>query len=161
MTKLQARILQQGFTLIELMIAVAIVAILAAVAIPAYFTYIQEAALQSALFNLKTMRVSVEEFRFYDPSGQYPNGNFSNIAIDNQIGWNPGNMGPVGTVGAKYDYTLESLPGGYSIYAEDLVNRDDDGNLLWVRCDNNGQACCYSIHPLTAAPNVACPAGAF
>lgn len=156
------RIVQQGFTLIELMITVAIVAILAAVAVPAYFTYIEEAAISATLFNLKTMRVSVEDFRLNDATGQYPNtgGPITNGAINALIGWDPGNMG------TKYNYTLNSSngvagPAGYTIFATDLITLGDDGNPVWVRCENNGQSCCFSAHPLTVSPAVPCPPGSF
>jgi type IV pilus assembly protein PilE len=53
---------QRGFTLIELMITVAIVAILAAVALPAYSAYILRANIVDAIKGLGEMRVKMEQY---------------------------------------------------------------------------------------------------
>ena len=54
--------LQTGFTLIELMIVVAIVAILSAVAVPAYSSYSMRGKIPDATSNLAALRVSMEQF---------------------------------------------------------------------------------------------------
>jgi len=53
---------QAGFTLIEVMITVAIVAILAAVAMPAYSDYIKTGRLPQATNNLSSMRAKLEQY---------------------------------------------------------------------------------------------------
>ncbi len=51
-----------GFTLIEVMITVAVVAIIAAVALPNYFDYIARSRLVEAKTNLADMRTRLEQF---------------------------------------------------------------------------------------------------
>lgn len=52
---------QQGFTLIELMIVVAIIAILAAIAIPQYQNYVARSQMSRAMGELGALRTGVED----------------------------------------------------------------------------------------------------
>ena len=62
-----------GFTLIEMMIVVAIIAILAAIALPAYSDYVKRARVADAVGQLSDMRVKMEQLfqdrRSYDKCG--------------------------------------------------------------------------------------------
>jgi type IV pilus assembly protein PilE len=53
---------RRGFTLIELMITVAIVAILAAVALPSYSRYVLRARVTDGLAGLSDMRLKMEQY---------------------------------------------------------------------------------------------------
>ena len=64
---------QQGFTLIELMIVVAIIGILASVAIPAYQDYIARSQLSEALSLSEGPKTAISEY--WGSNGSYPTGN--------------------------------------------------------------------------------------
>jgi type IV pilus assembly protein PilE len=87
-TKLHRRF--GGFTLIELMIVVAIVAILASVALPAYNDYVQRGRIPEATSGLSQGRVNMEQFfqdnRTYDGGPCPSNSTNFDFACSNQTG---------------------------------------------------------------------------
>lgn len=69
MTTRSYRLFTRGFTLIELMIVVAIVAILASIALPSYQDYLIRSRIPEATSTLSDMRVKLEQF--YDNNHTY------------------------------------------------------------------------------------------
>ena len=88
----------RGFTLVELMIVVSILAILAAVAIPAYNNYLNRAKQSDAIIGLKTAQMAEEQF--------YSENNAYCSTIDMLPGFNDN------TIDNKYqkgEYTLKVI----------------------------------------------------
>ncbi|MGC8121111.1 pilin [Marinobacter sp. VGCF2001] len=73
MKEIQMKRGQQGFTLIELMIVVAIIGILAAVAIPAYQDYTQRAQVAEAFTMTAGAKTAIAEYA--QSNGAYPDAN--------------------------------------------------------------------------------------
>jgi type IV pilus assembly protein PilE len=111
---------QRGFTLIELMVAVAIVAILSAVALPAYNSYITRSRIPVALDALSAYRVRMEQR--YQDTGSYGSGTCTPLpsTVDDGSNWTmtcalrttaggPGFLATVTGKGkmANYEYTID------------------------------------------------------
>ncbi|WP_425666347.1 type IV pilin protein [Vibrio tubiashii] len=79
MQSLQSR-KTKGFTLIELMIVVAIIGVLASISIPAYQDYVRKSEAASALATLKSLITPAEVF--YQENGTTSAAALSNLGID-------------------------------------------------------------------------------
>ncbi len=71
---------QKGFTLIELMIVVAIIGILAAIAIPQYQNYVGRANIAAAVSTITANKTGLEEYVM--EYGEFPDGTTEPVAAD-------------------------------------------------------------------------------
>jgi len=140
----------KGFTLIELMIALAIMFTVAAIAIPAYRGYIAEGHYGVMRTNMHDMRILLEDYRldnadYGTPGTQFTEDlNSSLNEISTQYGWNPsGNIG-----GYSYTVAVRNLTVGYDVWASHVSG-------LWARCDRRISNCCEGNSGTPSAS--ACP----
>lgn len=134
----------RGYTLIEIMVAVAIIAIISAIAVPAYQGYIREARFSTAHMNASTLRVFLEDYRLdngtYIAGGSPP---YDKSELETLFGWSPD-----GDRGA-FTYEVAVTAGTWDIVVTHIKGGE------WIRCEDGMGKCCDSDTP--SASKAACP----
>lgn len=114
----------RGFTLVELMITVAIIAVISAIAMPLYSGYVQTSREGVLVQNISTIEVFQEDFRMR-------NGNYLTVAadldaIEAAIGWRPQD--------ADGDITYSIASAAANTY--DVTATDATGTTVCIRFPN-------------------------
>jgi len=150
--------IQKGFTLIELMIVVAIIGILAAIAIPAYQDYLIRSQVSEGLTMAAAAKAGVAEF--YANKGAWPTNNSA------------AGLGVSSTIEGKYVSSIGIAGGGISVTYGHEANKTNligkklvlqpgasaNGDIIW-KCgkaqDPSGWASAASAKGTAASTTVA------
>jgi type IV pilus assembly protein PilE len=110
----------RGFTLIELMIVIAILGIVTAIAIPSYNGYISGARLTEAQNNIAALKLAEEEY-FLENNTYFYNNTNDNTNLSNAGGnlW----TATAGDGGVNFVYTVTAVGNGYTITATGNTTR--------------------------------------
>ncbi len=139
----------RGFTLIEVMITVAIVAILAAVAVPSYAEYVRRGQLPEAFAGMSDLRVKMEQY--YQDNRNYGG---AQCADSGPPSWSDG-TGTLTYGGAQFfDFTCAPSNGGqgYVITATGRNGVRADGHTYTITHANTRRTTEFK----GAAMNAAC-----
>jgi type IV pilus assembly protein PilA len=101
---------EEGFTLIELIVVIAILGFLLAIAIPRYNTSRTRAAVNASAANLKNLANAVELYATENNLSSYPSG-----SLDSMVSAYMPSGVPESPGGGAYQYTASADGSGYTI----------------------------------------------
>jgi len=128
--------LPQGFTLIELMIVVAIISILSAIAVPQYQNYIARSQAAESIVMMDAAKVMIEDY--VSSFGNFPSNKASLVSLDVKI---------TGAYGAITGTSNINADGGELVYktSADKINKDIRNSSVWIKRKNGtGKWSCQS-----------------
>jgi type IV pilus assembly protein PilA len=130
---------QKGFTLIELMIVVAIIGILAAVAIPAYQDYIARAQASEAVTLLGGTKTPLAEY--FSDYGDWPDDTAFNQVVPNRQGKYVQSVAITERDGlmVMVEATFKATEVSSDLQGNTVGLRTDDGGRTWF-CGTTGTA---------------------
>jgi len=131
---------ERGFTLVELLVVVAIVAILAAVLIPQLLPYTQNARVSQAMGDLASMKSVIESYAANEGKGQYPKAGTPST-------WNGGAL----TSGMDVSVVLQSKGINWTGANGGMMDPWERPYRYTVFTDTNGNIWGYKIE--SAGPN--------
>jgi len=128
------RRVQRGFTLIELMVVIAIIAILSAIGIPAYQSYIQKAALTDMLQAMVPYKTGVE-LCVIDQGSLTP----CDAAVNGiPAGTSTRYVSQTGVVAGNITLTGQQALGGLTVVMSPVIDKVS-GGIVWGRTCTNPQ----------------------
>ncbi|RBW64313.1 prepilin-type cleavage/methylation domain-containing protein [Vibrionales bacterium C3R12] len=131
--------IQKGFTLIELMIVVAIIGVLSAIAIPAYKNYVTKSEAATGTATVRSLLTNIDMY-IQETGGTFPS-NATDVGGTNTMS----GLGSLTWDAGKTNVTFKFTDGSLAVSGA-------EGTIKYTR-SNNGWACTTTNIPVDAIPS--------